>query len=954
MNAQLEGEKLRPKRAIVGDQAHEERERHVDGEDSDMPEPVINDDGSATIDVPDDPLGNVQELEDGSAIVDLDEDKTQVSSEEFDANMAEELDESDLATMATDLLDAIDRDKDARKKRDEQYAEGIRRTGLGNEAPGGASFDGASRAVHPVLVEGCIDFAARAMKELFPADGPVKVRLIGKQTKAKLQRAERKRQYMNWQATTRIKEYRRELEVLLTQLPLGGGQYLKIWYDPRWERIRTEFVPIDDLLLPFEATSLGTSSRVTHVQRITKLQFRERVDSGLYRDVSLMTDAVSSPDRTDSSEAAGVVEGVEDPSFNEDGLRVVYETQIIMEVKDDPLAKRELMPYILTVDEPTGKVLALRRNWDPEDADRAEPVPWIVEFPFIPWRGAYPIGLTHIIGGLSGAATGALRALLDSAHINNIPGGIKLGGARVTGQTVSLEPAQLTTIDAGPGVDDIRKLAMPLPINPPSTVLFQLLGWLTDQAKGVVSTAEERIADAGSNMPVGTALALIEQGSITFSAIHSRLHNAQKEALAIIHRLNAKHLSDHETVEELGELVVSRADFQGPMDVEPVSDPNIFSDAQRYAQLQAALQLAEQPLFQPLFKPAELAKRALALMKFPGYEEVLNVPGDPDELEPIAENVAATDPTKALRAFDDQDHLDHLRVHLAFMTSPVLGMNPLMSMPALPTLLNHCKEHIITLYGQHGRAAVAAAGMVGKAQGRPDGGEADAIAFADQELAKLLAPMMPMLQQVQQTVQQLSQSQQHQDPRIAAAQLKLQSDQQALQQKAQAEQAKLAAQQQSEAQDRQLEGAKLQQAVQADQQRQALDQAKLQQTAQSGAQANALEQARLQLEQRAGESDRLLEQTRLSIEAHFNQLNAQAEAQAAAINAQLTKWQTEIEMSTSSHNAHLAAQQEDSDRQLKLTLQQLQGVQEERLLALKGRIDAWLQAHEPKPKQTGE
>jgi acetolactate synthase small subunit len=837
-----------------------------------------------------DELGEVHEQPDGSALVDLDQDAPAATNgEDFYENLADSLDESVLSTLAMQLLEDVDRDKEARKRRDEQYAEGIKRTGLGNEAPGGASFAGASKAVHPVLVEGCVDFAARAIKEIFPAAGPVKTRIHGKQNRAKLQKAQRKSDYMNWQCTTQIKEYRRELEVLLTQLPLGGGQYLKVWFDSRWERIRTEFVPIDDLLLPFEATSLASSPRKTHVQRLVRSQMDERVESGLYRELPL-GDAVVTPERTASAEAAGTAEGIDDIGYNEDGLRTVYEQQVTLTLPkgSDTLAKREQMPYILTVDEPSGKVLALRRNWDEEDQDKAEALSWIVEFPFIPWRGAYPIGLAHIIGSLTGAATGALRALLDSAHINNMPGGLRLGGARTTGQDITIEPTQLTQIDAGPGVDDIRKLAMPLPFNPPSAVLFQLLGWITDQAKGVVGTADEKIGGATNQMPVGTALALIEQGSITFSSIHARLHAAQKEVLSIMHRLNARHLSDNEVVEDLGELVVSNRDFQGPMDIEPVSDPNIFSDAQRYAQLQAVLQLsASAP---QLYKQDELHKRALALLKVPAPETLLSVPADPEEIDALEENVAATDPLKSVKAYEGQDHMMHLKLHLPFMTSPMFGMNPMLSMPALPALLAHCREHIIMLYKEETTAAHAAQEILYKAQGRIAGSEADAVSLAEQELAKQLGQFMPLLQQVQQKVQQLTQQNAAPDPRIAAAQMKQQTDQ-----------------------------AKLAQDAQIASQTQQLEQAKMAADAQARAQDAQLEQMKLMLEQKSVQAEQQLDQIRI-------QLEQRARESADA----LERWQTQVEMLTAQRNADIAAEQENSQRNTNTMIEQLRLEQENR------------------------
>jgi hypothetical protein len=873
----------------LGDQESEERERAMPaalplGDDEPMPLPEVteNDDGSASALLPPDAALDVQEQDDGSAVIkDADDDAPNDPNVKFDENLAKKVDKAILTRIARDLLESIERDKDSRKKRDEQYAEGIKRTGLGNDAPGGASFDGASKVVHPALVEGCVDFAARAMKELFPASGPVKSHIVGESTKAKLRKADRKASYMNWQCTTQIREYRRELEVLLTQLPLGGGQYLKFWYDSRWERIRTEFVAIDHLLLPFEATSLDTAERITHVQLLTRQIFQERIDSDVYVEPKSMVDPSLRPDATKSSQAAAVVEGAEDMGFNEDGQRTVYETLVQLDLEgEDKLAKERTAPYVVAIDEVTQEVMALYRNWDEKDQDRMEALPWFVEFPFIPWRGAYPIGLTHLIGGLAAASTGALRALLDAALINNMPGAVKLkaAGSRNAGQDIPIEPTNVTELEAGPGIDDIRKLVMPIPFNPPSAVLFQLLEWVTQQAKGVVATAEERIADASNNMPVGTALALIEQGSITFSAIHGRLHHAQKQALSIIHRLDAKHLQDQEVVEELGGLEVSRADFQGPMDIEPVSDPNIFSDAQRYAQIQAAVQLASSPLFAPLFKPPELAKRALQLLKLPSYQDVLAVPADPEELDPIGENVAATDPQKSLKSFDGQDHLAHLKVHLSFMTSPIFCANPLMAQPALGVLLNHCKEHLIQLYAEHSSAAAKAQMVVHKMSGSIEGAEVDGVALAEQQLAQMIGPLMPMLQQAQQLAQQFAPKPQGDPTKMAEAQIEAQAKQQSDAMKAQLEQAKLSQQAQSDQADRQLEQVKL-----------------------------------------------------------------QLDTQAAQMADALSRWDTQMEMMTSRANAATAAQEGEAQRQLQLVLQQQKEDSAQALAEYNGKLQVLLE-----------
>jgi len=698
--------------------------------------------------------GDVQENPDGSAtvIIEMEEEGDAGS---FDDNLAESMDESELRSIASELIDLIERDKEARKKRDEQYADGIRRTGLGGEAPGGADFDGASMVVHPVLTEGCIDFAARAIKEIFPAGGPCKTKIIGEATDEKVEKAERKKTYMNWQLTRQIREYRAELEQLLTQLPLGGSQYLKFWPDRRIERPRAEFVPIDDIFLPFACADFYSAHRKTHRQMITRQIFESRIASGLYRDIRTVD--AEMPEESASKKATDKVEGLEDFSYNEDGLREIYETCVQYDC-GDPWIEGDA-PYIITIDVTSGKVLAIYRNWQDDgdnDADDIYPeaLDWIVEFKFIPWRGAYAIGLPHIIGSMSGALTGALRALMDSAHINNMPGMLKLAGARGAGQNIAISPTEVTEIEAAPNVDDIRKIAMPMPFNPPSTVLFQLLDWLTTQAKGVVATSEEKIADAGANMPVGTALALIEQGSVTFSAIHARLHASQAKVLEILHRINAEYLDDQETVEELGDLVVTRQDFAGPMDIIPVSDPNIFSEAQRYAQFQAVLQLAKD--FPQFYKMDKVNQRGLRLLNVPEANELLIETFEPERLDAVTENVKASEGKQPLKAYPDQDHLSHMMTHLHYALSPIFCANPVAAIPALPTLIQHVvKEHLPMMYEQHVKGATGAMVQV---TGHPESDQTQlhASAIADQVLAKQLAPIMQMLQQAQQAMQQFS------------------------------------------------------------------------------------------------------------------------------------------------------------------------------------------------------
>lgn len=701
--------------------------------------------------------------EDGSyLVVDPQEDEGGPDPE-FDANLADGLvDESVLTELGTEFCELIEADKEARTERDKQYAEGIKKTGLGNNKNVGADFAGASSVVHPMLAKGCVDFASKASKELFPAAGPVRTQILGEQTEAKLDRAERKKTYMNWQLTEQIPEHRSEFEKMLSQLPLGGNQYKRWWRDAKLRRARTEAVYIDDIFLPFDQNDFYTTPRLTHREFIGRAEFDARVYSGLYRDLggSRLGDM---PNRSEASKAAREVEGVSDDTaayLETGGTREVFTIYANLELEDDPETNGELAPYILHVEEYGSKVLGVYRNWDKKDKDRKK-LHWIVEYAFIPWRGAYAIGLAHLIGTMSTASTGALNALLDAAHINNFPGGLKLKSGRTSGQTVSVNATELREIDAPAGVDDIRKLVMAFPFNGPSAVLYNLMEWLTQQAEMVISTASEKIAEAGANMPMGTALALIEGGSTNFSAIHARLHHSARRELEILHRLNATYLDDQETVEELGEMIVYRSDFTGPMDVIPVSDPNIFSEAQRYAQLQAVMQLESMPQFQPFFKPERLLVRALRLLQVPYAEDIANLPKDPKRLDPVAENsAAALDDGTPLKVYEDQDDLSHLESHIVFMTSPLLGGNPLIGATALPKLLAHCKEHMVAYYRKNHRAAADALAAVARSQGMPlDQHRAESMghAFADKAMAAKLAPMVaPGLQQAMQLAQQFA------------------------------------------------------------------------------------------------------------------------------------------------------------------------------------------------------
>ncbi len=761
----------------------------------------------------------VIENDDGSVIVNFTPKSSPKDSPEFYANLAGVFDQDDLNELANEYLDYIDVDRESRKQRDKQYEEGLRRTGLGKDAPGGATFDGASKVVHPVMAESCVDFGASSSKELLPPDGIVKSNIKGTADRTKEEVANRKVEFMNWQLTEQIPEFRDEMEQLLTQLPLGGSQFLKWRYDAEQARPTCEWVPIDNILLPYSSTNFYTAQRVTEVQDITEDTFLQRIEAGIYIDIdSDYTSDAPLTEQTRSQEANNKIEGKEEPSKNIDGLRRIYEVTCFMRLDDDTETEGRRAPYILTIDETTSKVLALYRNWECND-EKLEKLDWFVEFKFIPWRGAYAIGLPQLIGGLSAALTGALRALLDAAHINNSQTLLKLKGGRIGGQSDRIEPTQVVEIEGAPGVDDVRKIAMPMPFNQPSSVLFNLLGFLTDAAKGVVTTAEEKIGEANNNMPVGTTQALIEQGAKVFSSIHARLHRSQAKSLAIISRINHWYLDEMDN--QSGTEIKVR-DFAYNSDVRPVSDPNIFSESQRVAQNQALLQMASSAP-PGMFDIRAVYRRVLHQLKIPSVEEVLPNPLGASESNPALENVSMTMGRPAA-AYPDQDHISHIKVHLEYAENPAYGGSPVIGPVFAPHALDHIKQHLTLHYLQSMRSYVAQASG-GKdtlnlhQENALDIESQQALALAshmvDQDAKENMSEFSQRISALAQKVQQAQQAQQQQaansDP---TAQVILKTQMAETQRKTQESQAKMQLEMQQDQQNYQLEVARLQQQVQ--------------------------------------------------------------------------------------------------------------------------------------------
>jgi hypothetical protein len=658
-----------------------------------------------------------EDTDDGGAIIqihpDKDDSKT-ADEDEFYRNLVEELDTGQISTLGIDLLEYIERDKDARKDRDDKYAEGIKRTGLGDEAPGGAAFVGASEAVHPMMSKATVYYQSHTIGELFPPGGPVKDDIVGKVTPARVEKARRKCEHMNWQFKRQMPEFRNQLEKLLSQQPLGGSQYMRLVFDSVQKRPVPCFFSLDDVYIPEGAGDFYSAERRTVRTSITQAEFDNRVRTGYYiKPTSISPPAQRQGEETEAEKAQDKVQGVDRDTYNKDGNRTIYivEALAVIEDADDIKIAGDRpkmedveedadipLPYLIELDAHSHQIMRITRNWE-EDDELHQNMCWIVDFEFLPWEGAQSVGLIHLAGSLAGAGTGSLRALLDAALVNNLQTGLKLKGSGMAGQTLGLNIGQLTEIEGGVGAKDIREVVMPLPFNPPSQMLYQLLGWCTDQGEELVRTTFENLSQDGApNMPVGTTLALIEQGLKVLSAIHKRLHHAMDRLIGVLHRINRLYITDDEIRDEAGEQLAYRTDYEGPVDVVPVSDPEVFSDVQRFAQLQIVQQRSD--MHPELYDAHKVEELILQRTKLPNAVQLLKPLPQITEMNQVNENVAMS-LGRPVAAYPEQDHLAHVQVLLDFMQSPVLGGLPTIANRFLGPAVQHLSEHILYWYVTH-------------------------------------------------------------------------------------------------------------------------------------------------------------------------------------------------------------------------------------------------------------
>ena len=622
----------------------------------------------------------------------------------FDENLADTIDAKELNGIATELISSYESDKEARSEWEYRYKQGLETLdpngGMAEEENQRASR-GLSTVVHPMIAEAATQFNAKAIAELYPSGGPVKTVIVGDPSEEMEEQAKRVKDYMNYQITQEMPEYFPDLDQMLFQLPLVGHTFKKVWWDANLDRQCSQFVKAEDFIVSPDSKDLYTSSRYSHVIRMPRNDYNKYVKAGYY-----LQSEYSGNDTDPSGDIGSEIEGV-DP-YGDEGtdevmtlieMHTYYTFDGIDGGEDDDDDNVIALPYVVTIDYDAEKVVSIRRNWD-EDDEKQKRRDWFVSYKFLPGTGFYGFGLFHMIGGLGKAATGSLRALLDSAAFANMQGGFKLKG-RVTGGELQINPGEFADLDAT--VDDVNKAIMPLPFKEPSATLFNLMNAITDAGRRFASTADLNVGDVNPNAPVGSTVALIEQGSKAFSAIHKRLHYSQGQEFKLLAKLNAEYLPESFEFAQSGISTTMYAkDFDNRIDVIPVSDPNIFSTSQRIAQAQAVLQMAQSA--PQLHDQYEAYKRMYEAIRISNIDEVLMKPELASRVDPITENMSLMY-GKPIRAFPEQDHDSHIAVHMQFIQDPSLAGNP-GAMAMQPLIIAHIAEHIALLYRQRMEAAI--------------------------------------------------------------------------------------------------------------------------------------------------------------------------------------------------------------------------------------------------------
>ena len=647
----------------------------------------------------------VETLPDGDVLIgDPILDTIEDSESNFDINLAEDLDEREASRKAGILTGYFENDEQARSEWKERYKQGLMTLdpeGGMDENEEERAVRGLSTVVHPLIAEAATQFNAKAIAELYPAGGPVKTTIIGEPNEETENQARRVKEFMNYQIMEQMPEYFPDLDQMLFHLPLVGQTFKKVWWDANLDRQCSQFVKAEDFVVAPESKDLYTSPRYTHIIKMPKNDYNRYVAAGWYLPTEYTGDGADDDDGFTSQQ----IEGIDKDDDSDDDVMTLLEMHCyeafegIDGIEDEESENLVMLPYVITIDYDSEKIVAIRRNWDEDDEDKKRR-DWFVSYKFLPGLGFYGFGLYHMIGGLGRAATGSLRALLDSAAFANMQGGFKLKG-RVSGGEIDVNPGEFVDLDAT--VDDVNKAIMPLPFKEPSQSLFNLLGFIVQAGQRFASTSDLNVGDVNPNAPVGSTVALIEQGSKAFSAIHKRLHYSQGQEFKLLAKLNAEHLEESFQFSVAGSSeTVFATDFDDRVDIIPVSDPNIFSTAQRIAQAQAILQMAQSaPQLHDLY---EAYKRMYEAIRIPNIDEILIKPEEAPRTDPIDENMSIMY-GKPIKAFPEQDHEAHIAVHIQFMQDPSLAGNPA-AQTMQPILIAHIAEHVALLYRQRMEASI--------------------------------------------------------------------------------------------------------------------------------------------------------------------------------------------------------------------------------------------------------
>ena len=648
--------------------------------------------------------------EDGGVTVDFDPQDQRGVNGDFYANLAEEMPDRELSRISSDLLSEFDANKASRQEWEDAYTNGLELLGFTYDERT-QPFRGASAVTHPLLAEAATQFQAQAFNELLPASGPVRTVVMGKESPSKNQQAQRVRQFMNYYITTVMEEYTPDMDQMLFYLPLAGSTFKKTYYDETLGRAVSKFVPAENLVVPYETADLETCPNITQVVRMSLNDLRKRQIYGTYLDVEVI------PAQKEMSSLDGEmdrIEGLEPNQIDYDCTILEVHADLDLEgyeeLDDEGEPTGIKVPYIVTISEDNGQVLSIRRNYQ-EDDELKKKIQYFTHFKFLPGFGFYGLGLIHTIGGLSRTATAALRQLIDAGTLSNLPAGFKARGLRIRDDDSPLQPGEFRDVDAPGGA--IRDSLMPLPFKGPDQTLFQLLGFVVEAGQRFATITDLKVGDGNQQAAVGTTLAMMEQGTRVMSAVHKRLHYGMKQEFRILARVMSESLPQrYPYTVPGGDEQIMREDFDDRVDVMPVSNPNVFSQAQRIVLAQTKLQLASQA--PEIHNISEVYRDMYEALGVTDIDRIMKaVPTDePVPIDPAQENINVLD-MLPLHAFEGQNHQAHIQAHLTFGASPMVGNMP----PMAISLQKHVMEHVQIAAKE--QAAVAYLQQVQQKGGQP-------------------------------------------------------------------------------------------------------------------------------------------------------------------------------------------------------------------------------------------